>query len=180
MINTQPGDVILTYGEFRLWPPKYWVLPLFYAAVHQYQKAKWGPQSDYRPTHVRVVLAPGFFEVTYPKARFGYMAEIKGRYKVCRYRGPLNENAMYKRAYELDGSPYDMGDNADFAVSGLLGWFTRNVRLFGDRAKKYAVCSTGAAEVLKAGGAVFTMEAIDPAYFANSPESWQVIEEGRM
>ena len=148
--------------------------------MHQYQNAKWGPQSAYRPTHVRVVLAPGFFEVTYPKARFGYMAEIKGRYKVCRYKGELNENAMYGQAYTMLGTPYDMGDNADFAMSGLLGWFTRNVRLFGDRAKKYFVCGTGAAEVLKNGGAKFTMTAVDPALFANSPGSWEVIEEGRV
>ncbi|HBA72767.1 MAG TPA: hypothetical protein DCZ63_11460 [Geobacter sp.] len=172
-----PGDVILTYGEFRWWPPKYWLLPIFYAAIHKYQKAKWGPQSDYKPTHVRVVLAPGFFEVTYPKARFGYMAEVKGRYKVCRYRGDLNENALYAKAYALVGSAYDMGDNLDFGLSALLGFLTRNFRVFGDRAKKYFVCGTGAAEVLTNGGAKFTMQAIDPAYFVNMPD-WAVVQEG--
>lgn len=173
------GDIILTYGEFRWWPPKYWILPFLYKAIREYQKKKWGPQADYGPTHCRVALPPTFFEMTYPVARFGNFEEIKGRYKVCRYRWPLENNGLYNAALRLEGTPYDIGDNLDFAVSGLLGWFTRNVRLFGDRAKKYVVCSTGAAQILRAGGARFTMEAIDPAYFCNSPESWEVVEEGR-
>lgn len=177
----QAGDVILTYGQGRIWPPRYWFLWVIYRGIRKYQQAKWGPGSDYLPTHVRVALDPGFFEVTFPKSRFGYLIEIKGRYKVVRYRDALNENLMYKTAYELNGSPYDIGDIADFAVSGLLGWFTRNVRLFGDRAKKYVVCSTGAAEILRAGGASFgELQAIDPAYFVNTPESWHTIQEGSM
>lgn len=183
MIDTSkmiPGDVILTYGEWRLWPPKYWVLQIFYNAVHAYQKKKWGAHSDYKPTHARVYLMPDFFEVTYPKARWGTIDEITGHYKVCRYTGrELSWSAMMDEAMQLNGSPYDMGDNADFAVSGLLGMFTRNIRLFGDRLKKYVVCSTGAARILTAGGAQLgDTSAYDPASFANQPQLFEVIQEG--
>lgn len=94
-----------------------------------------------------------------------------------RYKSALNRSAMLHAAYDLIHTPYDNGDLLDFALSGWLGRAANVISLFGDRANKYRVCSTAAAEVLQAGGAKFSIPAsqIDPAYFANVTEDWQTV-----
>lgn len=84
---------------------------------------------------------------------------------------------MLRTAYNLIHTPYDKGDLLDFALSGWLGRAANVISLFGDRANKYRVCSTAAAEVLQAGGAQFQMpiSQVDPAYFANLPEEWRLV-----
>lgn len=83
---------------------------------------------------------------------------------------------MLQSAYRLIHTPYDKGDLLDFALSGWLGRAANLISLFGDRANKFRVCSTAAAEVLAAGGAKFRMpiSQVDPAYFANMPDDWQI------
>lgn len=84
---------------------------------------------------------------------------------------------MLQTAYRLMHTPYDKGDLLDFALSGWLGRAANTISLFGDRADKYRVCSTAAAEILQSGGAQFRLPPtqIDPAYFANMPDDWSII-----
>lgn len=99
------------------------------------------------------------------------------QWKIVRYHSTLDSAAMLQAAYRLIHTPYDKGDLLDFALSGWLGRAANVVSLFGDRANKYRVCSTAAADVLATGGAKFQMPTtqIDPAYFANVSDDWQTV-----
>jgi len=204
MFDFRDGDVLVTNGKGGFWPLRRLVLWIVYRGIRAYQKAKWGAASDYRPTHVRVWLGGGFFEMTVPNGCWTPLADIalnSKDWKVARYRGqtPLDPAAMAAVAQEMVGKPYDKGDLLDFALSGLAGLFARTFRILGDRANKYRVCSTAAAKVLVAGGAqirvvradlqpdaeiahnfsgdttILPDDAVDPAYFINNPSTWEVV-----
>ena len=154
-----------------------WVV---YHAIHKFQRRRWGDDADTGPTHVRAWLHGRFFEATTPICKWTPLDSLdlnRKRWKLVRYRSPLDSAAMLKAAYRLIHTPYDKGDLLDFALSGWLGRAASVIALFGDRANKYRVCSTAAAEILEAGGAQFHLppSQIDPAYFANVPEDWEVI-----
>lgn len=151
-----------------------------YHAIHKFQQRRWGEEADTRATHVRAWLNGRFFEATTPRCRWTPLEELNldcRKWKLLRYRAPLNRGAMLQAAYRLIHTPYDNGDLLDFALSGWLGRAANVISLFGDRANKYRVCSTAAAEVLAAGGAQFQMpiSQVDPAYFANVAEDWQTV-----
>ena len=181
------GDVLLTYGTGGLWPPRRWLLWLVYHAIRKFQKRRWaagsasgGQAADTGPTHVRVWLHGRFFEATTPVCKwtsFDTLVLDRKRWKLVRCRSPLASSAMLQTAYRLINTPYDKGDLLDFALSGWLGRAANLISLFGDRANKFRVCSTAAAEVLRAGGAQFHLPVthIDPAYFANVTDDWRVI-----
>lgn len=174
------GDVLLTYGTGGLWPPRRWFLWVVYHAIHKFQQRRWGDDADTRATHVRVWLNGRFFEATTPVCRWTRFAELnlgRKQWKVVRYKSALNRSAMLRTAYNLIHTPCDKGDLLDFALSGWLGRAAKVISLFGDRANKFRVCSTAAAEVLQAGGAQFQMPTteVDPAYFVNVVEDWQTI-----
>lgn len=152
---------------------------LVYRAIRKFQERRWGNGADTRPTHVRVWLNGRFFEATTPRCRWTGLDELhleRKKWKLVRFHKPLNRGAMLQAAYRLIHTPYDKGDLLDFALSGWLGRAAHVISLFGDRANKYRVCSTAAAEVLAAGGATFRMPVsqIDPAYFANSSPEWTI------
>lgn len=160
-----------------------------YHAIHKFQQRRWGEDADTRATHVRVYLNGRFFEATTPACRWTELDALqleKKKWSVVRYIGPispigpikaLDSAAMLHAAYNLIHTPYDKGDLLDFALSGWLGRAANTISLFGDRANKYRVCSTAAAEVLQAGGAQFQMPTtqVDPAYFANVTEDWHIV-----
>ena len=154
-----------------------WVV---YHAIRKFQERRWGKDADTRATHVRVWLNGRFFEATTPVCRWTELDSLalNGKeWMLVRYSSPLNPQAMLQTAYRLINSPYDKGDLLDFALSGWLGRAANVISLFGDRADKFRVCSTAAAEVLQSGGAQFSMppSQIDPAYFANTPEEWKIM-----
>lgn len=174
------GDVLLTYGSGGLWPPRRWLLWLVYQAIRKFQKRRWGVDADIGPTHVRVWLRGQFFEATTPVCRWTSLEDAgleKKHWIIVRYHKPLDSVAMLQAADRLIHTPYDKGDLLDFALSGWLGRAAHVISLFGDRANKYRVCSTAAAEILAAGGARFRfpISQIDPAYFANVDEDWQIV-----
>jgi len=179
------GDILLTYGKGGFWPPRRMVLWLTYRAIRAYQKKKW--LLDWRATHCRVYLDGRFFEATTPVCRWTKLSELaldKKEWRVALWRETLDTAAMLDVAERLIGTPYDKGDLIDLGLAGLVGWFTKHVRIFGDRAKKYRVCSTAAAEILHAGGArlfwrgkPLPPDETDPAAFENQPaDLWQVLE----
>jgi hypothetical protein len=183
------GDVLLTYGTGGIWPPRRWLLWIVYHAIHKFQQRRWGENSDTRATHVRVWLNGRFFEATTPRCRWTNIDDLqldRKHWRIARYIGPishigpiktLNRAAMLQSAYRLIHTPYDKGDLLDFALSGWLGRAANTISLFGDRANKYRVCSTAAAEVLQAGGAQFQLppSQVDPAYFVNVSEDWRLV-----
>lgn len=191
-MDFRDGDVLLTYGKGGFWPPRRLFLWVVYRAIREYQKAKW--RRNYRATHCRVFLDGQFFEATAPVCRWVTLGELaleKKDWNVVRWAGVaygseyvLNVPAMLTVAEKLIGTPYDKGDLIDFGLAGLLGWSTKYIRIFGDRAKKYRVCSTAAAAVVYAGGARLFYEgeelspdATDPAAFENQPAHlWQIME----
>ncbi|MEW5702949.1 MAG: hypothetical protein AB1792_12070 [Candidatus Zixiibacteriota bacterium] len=206
MPDYRNGDVLVTYGTGGIWPPRRLVLWLVYQAIRAYQKVKWGERSDFGPTHVRVWIAGRFFEMTTPVGQWTDLATLKldkKRWKVGRYRHQsatgLDADAMRATADAMVGNPYDRGDLLDFALAGLVGFFARILRIFGDRRHKYRVCSTAAAKVLVAGGAqmrishadllpdaainadltadesILPDDVIDPAYFVNNRSHWEIV-----
>lgn len=179
------GDVLLTYGTGGLWPPRRWMLWLLYREIRLFQKKRWGDKSDYRPTHVRVWLNGRFFEATWPKAKWTPLEEVKAdlkEWRLMRYRGDLVAQSMLTEAGVIVDTPYDLGDLLDFKMSSWLGLVGKVLRLFGDRANKFRVCSTAAAYVLQAGGleewrlpgdgwvVYLGPHEVDPAYFANAAD----------
>lgn len=153
---------------------------MVYHAIHKFQERRWGGDADTRPTHVRVWLNGRFFEATTPRCKWTALDDLKlkaKKWKLLRHREALDRGTMLQAAYRLIHTPYDKGDLLDFALSGWLGRAANLISLFGDRANKYRVCSTAAAEVLHAGGARFKLpiSQIDPAYFANMPQEWQMV-----
>lgn len=180
----QNGDILLTYGKGGFWPLRRMVLWLTYRAIRAYQKKKWG--RNWMATHCRVFLNGRFFEATTPVCCWTEVSELaldKKDWKVARWAGTLDVPAMMAVAERLIGTPYDIGDLVDFGISGLLGW-VKGLRIFGDRARKYRVCSTAAAEIVNAGGArlfwrgkPLPPENADPAAFENQPiHAWRIIE----
>jgi hypothetical protein len=182
-ITPAHGDKALTRGsEFVWYKPWTWALVrVFYPEVRRYQREQY-PGCDDGWVHVRTILWKDgrwqFFEFTYPTARWGELSEITGKYKIVRYAWPLQSAPMVALADKYNGSKYDMGDNLDMLFSQKLGLITKIVRVFGDKLRQTWNCSMGAAEIAKAGGAMFEREAISPAYYDNTPESWFPIEEG--
>ena len=189
------GDVLLTYGKGGFWPPRRWVMWLLYRAIRKYQTEKWtrfrdrweGVQRlDAGATHARVYLHGMWWEVTYPKAKWvttGSLLLHKKKWKLVRWHQfeRLDSATMVERAEAIvkSDNEYDVGDLFDTAISGILGKWKKHFRIFGDRAKKLFYCSTGAREVLIAGGATFWQVTVDPAYFANNPREWRVIRCSR-
>ncbi len=174
------GDLLLTYGSSGLWPPRRWLLGLVYHAIRKFQQRRWGADADIGVTHVRVWLCGRFFEATTPVCRWIAIDRLvlgRKHWIIVRSRTALDNAAMLQAAYRLVHTPYDKGDLLDFALSGWLGRAANIISLFGDRADKYRVCSTAAAEILQAGGAPFQfpITQVDPAYFANMPEDWQTV-----
>lgn len=174
------GDILLTYGTAGIWPPRRWFLGVVYHAIRKFQQRRWGQGADTGPTHVRVWLHGRFFEATTPRCQWTALEDLhltRKRWKLVRYHAALNSVAMLQCAYRLVHTPYDKGDLLDFALSGWLGRSQNLISLFGDRANKFRVCSTAAAEVLSAGGAQFHLPVsqIDPAYFANVTSDWRLI-----
>jgi len=205
MFLFQDGDVLVTYGSGGVWPPRRWVLWVVYRGIRAFQRAKWGSGADTGPTHVRVWLGGQFFEMTTPVGKWTTRDEVildKKDWKVARFRGAIgNFPAMQQKAGAMVGLKYDIGDLLDFGLSGLVGRFAGWLRIFGDRERKYTVCSTALAKVLRAGGVPFRVSrddvrrdagvavlfrdgadpidlidsAIDPAYFVNNPTQWEVV-----
>ena len=181
--NFIPGDVLLTYGTGGLWPPRRWLLWIVYRAIRAYQKAKWGSGIDYKPTHVRVWLGGVFFEATWPVAKWTRLDEAlldEKKFKIVRWAGgPLAIAPMLIEADPMIGTPYDWGDLLDMGIAAIA--HIPQFRIFGDRMKKYRVCSTAAAQVLRAGGATFTLpdNQVDPAYFLANTRDWRVVSEKR-
>lgn len=170
------GDVILTYGTFHVESlkelPKELAMQLAYWGIRKYQKNKWAHiwDLDYRMTHVRLFLDGKLFEVTMPHAMWSEVEDCnldKKKFKVCRWPADLDKQAMVEVANKLDGTKYDLLDLGGFAVSGILGVFADRINVLHDRIDKFKVCSTGAAEILSAGGAIFDgdLKSIDPAYY---------------
>jgi hypothetical protein len=176
-----PGDVLLTYGSAGLWPPRRWVLWVVYRAIRAYQRKKWGDSVDCDPTHARLWLGNVFFEATWPKAKYTLFEETeidKKRCKVVRWAdGNLAIDSMLIAADPMIGAPYDWGDLLDMGIAAVAG--IPQFRIFGDRMNKYRVCSTAAAQVLEAGGAMFDRPTneIDPAYFLAKFRDWRVVYE---
>jgi len=181
-----PGDVLLTYGSWGWWPPRRWVLGVVYKAIEEYERAKWQKQCPNRkkwPTHVRVWLGGMFFEATWPVAKWTRLDEVrlgKKRYDVVRWTGDdLDVKKMIEEAATMIGTPYDWGDLLDMGIAAIA--HIPQFRIFGDRMKKYRVCSTAAAQVLRAGGATFTLpdNQIDPACFLANTRDWRVVSKKR-
>jgi hypothetical protein len=178
----QDGDVLLTYGTGGWWPPRRWLYWILYRAIRRYQKERWG--NNYRATHCRVWLGKEFFEATVPNCQWVTLESLvlgKKDWCVARPRFTLDVQGMYLRAGALNGTPYDKGDLIDFELSRIFGW---RLHVFGDRAHKYAVCSTAAASVILAGGGMIrgpdhmpvVADAVDPATFENQPvHLWEVL-----
>lgn len=176
----QPGDWIITEGHagWRIWLwPVYW-------GIRRYSRGKYaGDHASYTGgTHVRLALGYGMlFEMTWPAGRFQTIAAAaleekaqRGLVRVYRWtQGRIDVRQLHARAGIWIGRQYDLGDLVDFALSGLLGTWNRIVRVAGDRARRFAVCSTAAADVLAAAGVRWadSIESIDPNYPANRPDT---------
>lgn len=178
------GDILVTYGSFGLWPPRRLLLWIVYNGIYLYQKKKWGEYSDYKPTHVRMYDKDGFFfESTTPNCRFIHTSKLdldKKKYLIvrCKKIDKLNRTLMREKMNDLEGTPYDIGDLADFFITGvLLGYFKDNISLIGDRTKKYLVCSTALGTILKVGGFPIIPQVTDPAFFVNRPDLFTIIKE---
>ena len=195
--DARPGDLVLTRGHFRWWPPKYIVRSVLYREIRRFQKKRyermrWAfpalgiPRDyDYLPTHVYVVMGSRLlFEFTEPRARFISVEdsgiEDKG-YTLHRWRHygalPTTQELADRCHKEFEGDEYDIGDLLDFELSGWLK-ILEKVRLFGDRADKLKVCSTGAFSVLAPWG-VFAEFAPDPAYIANVKRDFKMVADRR-
>lgn len=184
--DLKPGDVLLTYGSFGFWPPRRLVIWPVYLAIREYERAKWQKELQTRkdwPTHARLWCGDKFLDVTMPHAKWTTFDETeigKKKYTVVRWTGAaLDIPAMIAEAELIRGTPYDWGDMLDMGIAAFMKWPLQ--RIFGDRMKKFRVCSTGAARALEMGKATFdrpTSE-IDPAYFLAKVHDWQVVHDSK-
>lgn len=189
--NALPGDILLTYGKARWWPPKYWVRAPLYAQIRDYQKGELirlcsevpdllipeHPISD--STHVYIVIDTNLlFEFTHPRARFISVADsmvMEKGFTLCRHTRiiPPGTVELTERCIDFEGSKYDIGDLLDFRISGWLKLLGK-LRIFGDKDKKLQVCSTGAMAVLSAYGVTSEVPAF-PAWFENVKRDWRIV-----
>jgi hypothetical protein len=189
----EPGDWIGSIGRATWRDP--WDWPL-YRAMRTYAAARYRwPGAVVGITHVRLVLPGGlFFEATVPRARILPLSDpgadlgrklAQGRLRIARWPGNApNPATIAAQAQNLAGAPYDIGDLADFALTGLVGawgWLvTRGpIRIFGDKAGRYRVCSVAAAHLLSVGGVQFPLDirGVDPNWPFNAwhepcPHDW--------
>jgi hypothetical protein len=197
----RPGRVI-TKQSFPRWYELH--LKILYWGIKEYQKKKYG--KNWRPVHVYVVLpaperlrleyavhgannhfeagevGPGtlvLFEQTWPTAQWTHPHYLWDKtYAINEWREPLQSGPMVEEAVAWIGRKYDLGDLADFAISGfILGAYKRVIRFVGDKARRLGVCSTVAAYVLNRGGCEITdPNAITPAYYEGNGPGWSVVQ----
>lgn len=180
-IELKDGDGFLTYGTFGIYPPRRMLLSFFYAAVNAIQTDEFGEDGQsLGATHFRGLLGDRFFEFTHPRAKYEWIGEARmarQRFTVVRYHNAsqLDRGAMADAARAFEGSKYDHGDNLDHALSRLNRFRGLAIRIFGDRRRKYYNCSSGWAEIYRAGGAKIKKTiTISPAWYANT-QSFKII-----
>lgn len=180
-IELKDGDGFLTFGTFGIYPPRRMLLSFFYAAVNAIQTNEFGEAGRaLGATHFRGLIGDRFFEFTHPRAKYEWIVEARmarQRFMVVRYHNAsqLDVHAMEHAARNFEGSKYDHGDNLDHALSRLNRFRGLAIRIFGDRRRKYYNCSSGWAEIYRAGGAKIKKTiTISPAWYANT-ESFNVI-----
>jgi len=184
----QPGDWIGTVGDAGA---SFWLKPV-YAGIRAYARGRY-PATPQNPhpvidvTHVRLVVDIGcLFEMTFPVGRYttckdSALAEkfAAGRVRVARWmREDISRNLLGLEASRWIGKPYDVGDLLDFRLTGLLGaWNWLIARgpfgFFGDRARRFGVCSTVAARILQRSGVMFpeSVDSIDPNWSFNQVDT---------
>lgn len=174
----KPGDWIGTLGEAG---SRFW-LKWVYAGIYAYAKARYAgvPNAITDVTHVRLYLGAGrLFEMTWPVGRIVTLKDAEladkfaaGKVRVARWsREDIQEARLNVEAMRWIGKPYDVGDLADFAITGWAAkwnWLITHgpLRFVGDRQRRYGVCSTTAAKILARSGVIFTVDlnGIDPNY----------------
>jgi len=187
----KPGDWIGSIGKSTWRDPWNWPL---YRAMHEYEKARY-PWSgaETRITHVRIVIPGGrFFEQTTPVSRILPLNDpetdlagkfAQGRIRVARWpkANAPNEAELARHADFMKGMTYDYGDLLDFALTGLTGawwWLLKKgpIRIFGDKAGRFAVCSVAGAALLERSGVRFPVSVwgIDPAWPFNQADTGAV------
>jgi len=153
----KPGDWIGTIGQGGLSEP-------VYRAIRAYSRGKYpitadNPNPVWYLTHARLAMdAHRHFEMTLPVGRFqtntqAHLAEKfeAGLVRVARFpNARFDEMRLMRRARYWDGKPYDVGDLINIGLSGLLGVWNRVINIVGiDKRKRFAVCSTCAADILQ-------------------------------
>ena len=181
----KPGDVILINGSARWYkiPTK-----IVHFMIRLYQRRLFGKRSVYKDTHVMLYLSPArIFSQGYPVAKWETIEDVaKKKFTVYRNRWVHYEKFQHELneiAGRIIGRSYDMGDNLDFLISGLLGYTNRRrIRIF-EFSRRRMVCSVAVRTILerlrqdekrKGFSAIAKLfpgvdvEMTTPAHFANS------------
>ena len=200
---------VITKQSFPRWYEVH--LKLLYWGIKRYQKRKW--KKHWKAVHVYVVLpaprklylryvkrigenqfAAGYvekgdhilFEQTWPVAKWTHPHYLHDKtFALNKFHVEFNVGSMVDEACQWIGKPYDLGDLADFAISGLLlGLYKRVIRFVGDKARRLGVCSTVAGHILNAGGCdIEQPNATTPAYYEGNATGWSVLhrfERGKL
>lgn len=171
MTKLLPGDWIGTEGRAG-W--RFWLYPL-YEGIKKYARGKYGKGAVTEFTHARLYLGNGYvFEMTMPVGRIESIEAAgladkfkKGLVRVARFaHDDISAPLLRDEAVAWVGKKYDVGDLLDFGLSGLIGWWNKVIRVFGDKAGRFAVCSTAAAHILQRSGVKFPVpvDTIDPCW----------------
>lgn len=175
---------------------------IIYNRIRRFSAARYKPFSGpdmiptVRFTHVRINIGYGqYFEMTYPRGRFGqwkdaHIAEKFERGLVGVAYWPNVEIDVEELRAECtywSDVPYDLGDLADFLLVGLANAFPHlnrfgAIRLFGDRTRRFGVCSTIGAVILNRVGVPWEVSprAVDPSLPFNQAATTKVAKKKRI